>query len=109
MPAEIRQYMEDRDLSKVVIPSDPEEYGLRWIGWWRSLQPPWRLTERQVLPMKNQDSLPPKPNWKKLSVSGENGIVLAIVGLAIWSISVQRCTRNRSTGKYLNEIGRAHV
>ena len=102
MPVEIKEFMEHRDISKVSIPSDPGEYGHRWTVWWRSIQPPWRLSGKEEMPMKNDAFLPPKPNWKRLSISGENGIVLAIVGLAIWSISVKKCTRNRSAGIDVN-------
>ena len=103
MPAEVKQFVKGRDLSKIKIPEDPVEYGLRWIAWWHSLQPAWRLPKKPTEPLKDQNSMPNKPVWAKLSVAGQNGIVLAIVGLVIWSESVKYSVRNRTEGKTLQK------
>ena len=102
MPAEVRQFEGHHDIARVTIPSDPDEYSCRWINWWLSVQPKWRLTKNLTLPMKDDKSLPLKPDWRKLSISGENGIVLAIAGLAIWSISLGSSTRN-SRNRFLGQ------
>ena len=89
MPIEIQNYTADHDISKIEIPSNPEDFGERWCIWWRSIQPSWRLTNSSTLPMKDDNHIPPNPDWTTLSIAGENGIVLAIVGLAIWATSVR--------------------
>ena len=88
MPIEIKGYMGHHDITRVSIPENPDEYGQRWIAWWAGLQPAWRLTTNNTMPMKDQNALPQRPSWRKLAISGENGIVLAAVGIAIWSISI---------------------
>ena len=89
-PVEITNFIRHYDLSKVTIPNDPVEYGLRWIAWWRSLQPKWRIRSDSDIFLNNEDYIPEKPDWTKLSIAGKGGIVLVLIGLSIWSISIRR-------------------
>ena len=97
-PLELKEFMKCWDLARVKLPSDPAEYGRRWTAWWRSLQPSWRVPANPKEPLRDENSLPNSPDWSTLSVGGRNGIVLAIIGIAIWSMSADRNSRSRMGG-----------
>ena len=102
-PAELVEFMKYRDLKKVNLPDNVIDCGRRWKTWWRSIQPSWRIPADVKEPLRNQDYMPDRPDWSGLAIAGENGIVLAIVGLAIWSMSIDKCRRRTD----IKDIGNA--
>ena len=105
-PDEIKEFMRHHDLSKITVPSDPTEYGRRWITWWHALQPPWRLPKKNSELYKTDKNLPDKPVWTKLSVAGQDGIVLVLIGLTIWRFSVDSLRSTRGAGNEVNKFFR---
>ena len=107
-PDEIKDFMKHHEISRVTVPDDPSEYGRRWIAWWRALQPAWRLPTKDGEPFKTDQNLPDRPVWTNLSVAGQDGIVLALVGLVIWRASVDRLRSTRGEGnevkKYFRDV-----
>ena len=71
------------NFSKIKIPDDPVDYGRRWLAWWKALQPAWRKSKDPRELFNKIDRIPHKADWSKLAVAGQNGIGLALVGLAI--------------------------
>ena len=86
LPAEILHFRQHHDMSLVIIPDDFFEYSHRWITWWRAIQPKWRIIDESggVISANKK-----KQNWGGLSSCGWDGMILPLVGLAIWSLSLR--------------------
>lgn len=101
-PKEISQFMRNHDYGKIEAVKDPERFSEEWHKMWRDVQPLWRLGTAPW-PLKDQLSMPDQPEWTKLSKTGENGILLALVGLAIWNMSLTNARNKRKMGTDIEE------
>ena len=73
-----------KNKKKDTVPSlKPGEYGDRFVGWWKMMQPSWRTTEsRAFLPLSRE--VPSGETWQILRKGGTAGIYIMVMGLSWW-------------------------
>jgi len=58
----------------------PDEYGPRFVAWWRSIQPSWR-----TLPDGGYaKATPDDENWASLGKGGSAGLYIVVMALSWW-------------------------
>jgi hypothetical protein len=58
------------------------EYGSLWRGWWKLLQPEWRVEEDSDWPLSRE--VPDGEKWESLSKGGANGLFVVLMSLSWW-------------------------
>ena len=92
----------------IEILKDSIEFGKDFLQFWKSLQPAWQFRESTTI--KNTEGalfndhkfLPKNESWQQLLVSRSHGILLALVGVAMWAISTKQDKR-RGMGEELTK------
>ena len=64
---------------------DIREYGMRFTGWWKNLQPSWRTTGAHAL--SDMRDVPKNETWQSLRKGGTAGIYVVLMGLSWWILA----------------------
>src|ERR1700691_159190 len=68
------------------------EFGATWKGWWKVLQPEWRIPDNDGDCQWARDG-PANEGWAKLMKGGGNGFVLVLLSLSWWMMRERDETR----------------
>ena len=84
-PQQLSDWMQRHRLWDKAPPMDKaSEFGATWKGWWRILQPEWRIPEDDAHQWPLVRDLPLNERWPKLVKGGGNGFVLVLLSLTWW-------------------------
>jgi hypothetical protein len=80
----------------------PGEYGERFMGWWKNLQPSWRTTESQpFLPLSHD--VPSGETWQIMRKGGTAGIYIVVMGLSWW-VMTQHVERDVNVSSIVEDL-----
>ncbi|KAJ2912130.1 hypothetical protein MD484_g8291, partial [Candolleomyces efflorescens] len=82
-PVELSKWVSARKWDGDPIIADLHNYAVRWIAWWRAMQPACRKVDGRDLPADVDERM--KPDMLCLKKAGPNGLVVLLVGLKWWA------------------------
>ena len=89
-PQQVSDWMQRHRLWDKAPPMDKaSEFGAQWKGWWKALQPEWRVIDSWPLARDG----PVDDGWKDLMKGGGNGFVLVLLSLSWWMMREKDETR----------------
>ncbi|KAL0576159.1 SERTA domain-containing protein 3 [Marasmius crinis-equi] len=69
---------------------DVEQYGDRFIQWFKHCSPSWRTKSNGSILMSRQSGM----DWKDMKITGQNGIASIVAGMAFWKTALDALPRN---------------
>ena len=92
-PQQLSDWMQRHRLWDKAPPMDKaSEFGATWKGWWKVLQPEWRIPDNDGDCQWARDG-PANEGWPKLLKGGGNGFVLVLLSLSWWMMREKDETR----------------
>ena len=110
MPAALNNFRARMSYKEMEIPTDSVEFRNQFLQFWKSLRPTWQFVESTTIKntegalFNDQNFLPEDETWTRLMVSGSHGILLALVGAAMWAISAKQDKKRKGTGEGLTKM-----
>ncbi|KAK0493684.1 hypothetical protein EDD18DRAFT_1053314, partial [Armillaria luteobubalina] len=77
-PSSLTTWLQNRRYN--VYPQLPASFSAEFLAWWNALQPDWRRSETNALPVANYSRSLRKALWK----GGQNGLLTVLIGLMWW-------------------------
>lgn len=100
-PKEVTDWIKSK--KKDVVPSiHPGEYGDRFMGWWRNLQPSWRKNNLDPSFPLFRD-VPEGETWQSLRKGGTAGIYVVVVSLSWW-VKAQSVERDVNAWSVVDDL-----
>jgi hypothetical protein len=100
-PKEISDWIKNKKKDTVPL-LKPGEFGERFMGWWKLMQPSWRTTESQPFFPLARD-VPSDERWQTLRKGGTAGIYITVMSLSWW-VMAQNVERDDKVWSMVDDI-----
>jgi len=101
-PKEVADWI--RSKKKDVIPLIRQgEYGNRFMGWWKNLQPSWHKNNSGTASFPLFHNVPNGETWQSLRKGGTAGIYVVVVSLS-WQVKDQSIERDVNAWSVVDDL-----